>query len=229
MRKIDSGSARLRHSGRKADNAIRAEYCGSLISLHPHNESWFVAQGRTILRTAKDGFVPAGAGYGLFVCETRLLSKYEMRINGEDLLPVALSNVNQHSWLGYYVILPPGADPGPLDKGSGDVQAYSEKTLEVRVTRTAADGIHEDIDLINYSLKPTSFELQLCFDADFASVAEADSKRRQPDRPKRVIWNDEPLQKPQLIFHHTESHKYKNQGEKGKAEIDRGLRIIIST
>ena len=227
-RKIESEGGNAQHRAGKTSDPTKYEYGGSLISLQPHNDSWFVAQGRTVLRTGRNGFIPDGSPYGLFVCETRLLSRYEMQIDGKEMLPVALSNVNQHSWVGYYVMLPPGADAGPPDKGSGDVQAYSENTLEVRITRTAADGIHEDLDIVNYSLERTSFELQLSFDADFASVTEADSKRRRISRPKKVQWSNDPLQKPQLIFHCKESHKYKNQGEKGEAAIDRGLKIILT-
>lgn len=146
------------------------EYLGSLIALQPHPAEWFVAQGRTVLRTERNGFIKEDSPHGLFVCETRLLSKYELRINKEAPIPVALSNVNQHSWIGYYVVLPPGIDPGPADKGSGDVQAYSENTLEIRITRSANDGIHEDIDLVNYSLQATSFQLHFWFDADFAYI-----------------------------------------------------------
>lgn len=212
----------------KIERPIDLGYAESLISLQPHKDSWFVGEGRTVLQTARNGFVDRGSPYGLFVCETRLLSRYEMRINDQDLIPVALSNVNQHSWLGYYVALPPGIDPGPPDKGSGEVQPYSENTLEVRVTRTASDGIHEDIDIVNYSLKSTSFDLQYWFDADFASVTEADSKRRKPRRQPKVQWSSEALGEPTLSFRYRETHKYHNQDEKGVANLDRGMRIRIT-
>lgn len=185
MRKSAIGADRNIETG-ITDNG---NYGSSLIRLQPHNDSWFIGQGRTVLRTARNGFIPLDSPYGLFVYETRLLSLHEIRIDNEELIPVALSNVSQHSWLGYYILLPPGADPGPPDQGSGEVPAYAEKTLEVKVSRFAGDGLHEDIDLVNYSLKPTSFKLSFCFDADFASVTEADSKRRQMKRKKTVQWN----------------------------------------
>jgi glycogen debranching enzyme len=213
----------------EARDPTEYEYLGSLIALQPHPAEWFVAQGRTVLRTERNGFIKQDSPHGLFVCETRLLSKYELRINEKAPIPVALSNVNQHSWIGYYVILPPGIDPGPADKGSGDVQAYSENTLEIRITRSANDGIHEDIDLVNYSLKATSFQLHFWFDADFASVTEAESKRRKIRRKKEVRWSCEPLEQPALCFHYSESHAYSHQGaERGVAQIDRGLRIRVS-
>jgi glycogen debranching enzyme len=203
------------------------QYHGSLIRLQPHNDSWFMGQGRTVLRTARDGFVPPDSPYGLFAYETRLLSRYEIRIDGEELIPVASSNVSQHSWLGYYILLPPGADPGPPDQGSGEVPSYAEKTLEVKVSRFAGEGLHEDIDLVNYALQPTSFDMSFCFDADFASVTEANDKRRMKKRRKTVQWGT-PSEGAELYFRHAETHAYSHSHEKGIAKIDRGLRIRIS-
>lgn len=200
---------------------------GSLIRLQPHNDSWFIGQGRTVLRTARDGFVPPDSPYGLFAYETRLLSRYEIRIDGKELIPTASSNVSQHSWMGYYILLPPGADPGPPDQGSGEVPPYAEKTLEVKVSRFVGEGLHEDIDLVNYSLHPTSFDMNFCFDSDFASVTEAEDKRRMRKRRKTVQWST-PSEGAELYFRHVETHAYSHSHEKGIAKIDRGLRIRIS-
>jgi glycogen debranching enzyme len=209
------------------DSLHTLQYPGSLIRLQPHNDSWFIGQGRTVLRTARDGFIPRDTSYGLFVYETRLLSQHEIRINNEALIPVALSNVSQHSWLGYYILLPPGADPGPPDKGSGEVPPYAENTLEIKIARFAGEGLHEDIDLVNYSLQKSSFDLSFCFDADFASVTEADQKRRTVDRTKTVQWSM-PSEGAELYFRHRATHAYNHSHEKGVAKIDRGLRIRIS-
>lgn len=211
----------------KQDNLHGQPYHGSLIRLQPHNDSWFIGQGRTVLRTARSGFIPQESPYGLFVYETRLLSQHEIHINDQPLIPVALSNVSQHSWLGYYILLPPGADPGPPDKGSGEVPPYAENTLEIKIARFAGEGLHEDIDLVNYSLQRTSFELSFCFDADFASVTEASATRRLVKRKKSVQWNTS-SEGAELYFRHVETHAYSHSHEKGVAKIDRGLRIRIS-
>ncbi len=63
-----------------------------------------MSQGRTVLVTGRNGFVNARQTDGLYVYQTRLLSQYEWRVNGELLRPVALSNVEQHNWLGYYIV-----------------------------------------------------------------------------------------------------------------------------
>ena len=70
-----------------------------------------VSQGRTVLITDPDGFFDGGAERGLFVHQTRMLSRYRWLIEGERPQPVALSSVAQHSWLGYYACLPPGRGP----------------------------------------------------------------------------------------------------------------------
>jgi hypothetical protein len=44
---------------------------------------------------------------GLFVCETRMLSKYRWRLNKKEPILSAASAIEQHRWLGYYVALPP--------------------------------------------------------------------------------------------------------------------------
>lgn len=226
----------MRKSAVEADRSLKTgpqgrlhapPYHGSLIRLQPHNDSWFMGQGRTVLRTARNGFIPPHTPYGLFVHETRLLSRHEIRINDKPLIPVALSNVSQHSWLGYYILLPPGADPGPPDQGSGEVPSYAENTLEIKIARFAGEGLHEDIDLVNYSLAPTSFTLCFCFDADFASVTEADARRRMVKRKKTVEWST-PSEGAELRFRHVERHAYHHGPEKGVAEIDRGLRIRFS-
>lgn len=221
-----SASQVERHTKIETTNEkIPEHYQGSLIRLQPHNDSWFIGQWRTVLRTARDGFVPDDSPYGLFAYETRVLSKYEIRINGKGLVPVALS---KHSWLGYYILLPPGLDPGPPDKGSGEVPPFAENTLEVKISRFAGEGLHEDIDIINHSLQSTSFELKFSFDADFAAVTEADAKRRLVKRKKTVQWSTL-SEGPRLRFRHIETHAYKHSHERGLAKIDRGVCISIST
>jgi hypothetical protein len=62
-----------------------------------------VSQGRTVFETDGDGWIPEGTAYGLYVHQTRVLSLYRWSIDGEPPQTNALSNVEQHSWLGYYV------------------------------------------------------------------------------------------------------------------------------
>src|SRR5207302_10614706 len=107
------------------------------------------------LATGLDGFIQSGSAQGLFVHETRLVSRYRYLINGEPPLPVVLSNAEQHTWLGYYIHLPPGHPEEPQDTGSGQVSAASQRTLELRLSRFIGEGVHEDADITNFSQHPT--------------------------------------------------------------------------
>src|ERR1044071_1720071 len=132
-----------------------------LVRLRPRDNTLHVSQGRTVLATSRDGFIDGGPEQGLFVHETRLLSRYRYSVDGKPPVPIALSNVEQHSWLGYYITLPPGIKVGPADQGSGQMREETQQTLELRLSRYVGDGLHEDADLRNFSGQPTSFRFEL--------------------------------------------------------------------
>jgi glycogen debranching enzyme len=191
-----------------------------LIRLRPRDDSIYVSQNRTVLSMARDGFIHQGVEHGLIVSETRLLSLYEYRINGKDPVPVALSNVEQHTWLGYYIFLPQELY-GEADQGSGMLDEMTQHTLELRISRYVADGIHEDVDLTNFTQKPISFELQLSVDADFADIAETKRERQQKGEISKE-WEGA-----ELRFDYKAEHNYDVQGNKGTARIHRGLTLQI--
>src|SRR5262245_31374720 len=103
-----------------------------LIRLRPRSDTIYVSQNRTVLSMSNDGFIHQGVEHGLIVSETRLLSLYEYRIDGKDLMPVAISNVEQHTWLGYYIFLPQELH-GELDEGSGMLDEMTQHTLELKI------------------------------------------------------------------------------------------------
>ena len=80
-----------------------------LVQLRPRDDIIYVSQNRTVLATELNGFITEGPERGLFFQQTRLLSRYRYLIDDKPPLPVALSNVEQHSWLGYYIALSPNA------------------------------------------------------------------------------------------------------------------------
>ncbi len=163
----------------------------SLIRLRPWPDVLYVSQGRSVLATSRDGFIGDDPQAGFFVHQTRLLSRYRYRIDGQPWKPVALSNVAQHSFLGYYVTLPPGTDPGAPDEGSGHLRPDSEQTLELRLSRSVGHGLHEDADLTNFGRRPTAFTLEIEVDADFADQGEAmdGGERRQKGELSRA-WRE---------------------------------------
>src|SRR5438093_12002393 len=85
-----------------------------LILLRPRSDSFYLSKNRTVLATDLHGMVGSFAESGLFVYQTRMLSSYRYFINGQPPRPLALSNVHQNTWMGYYIMAPPGVDPDSL-------------------------------------------------------------------------------------------------------------------
>jgi glycogen debranching enzyme len=194
-----------------------------LIRIRPRASLIQVSQGRTVLATDLDGFVRGGADTGLFVHETRLLSRWRYLVGGVAPTPVALSSVSQHSWLGYYVTLPPGASSPSRDEGSGHVEQVSEQTLELRLSRYVGGGLHEDVDLTNFSSHPTSFLLELEVDGDFADQEELAGQRRHHGGETRTSWREADVGWELLIDHRAQRPAH--DGDAGPARIHRAVEV----
>ena len=160
--------------------------------LRPRPDTVHVSQNRAVLSLNAHGFVDPGSENGFFIHETRLLSQYRLLIDGEQPKRVLASNVKQHSWLGYYIVYPPDIPKMPRDHGSGAMEDDSERSLEIRVSRYVGGGMHEDIDLCNFSQHATTFELALQLDADFRDIAELNRPQEQLGSIDRD-WGDHAL------------------------------------
>lgn len=155
-----------------------------------------------------------------------MLSRYRYLIDGNPPLPSALSNVEQHRWLGYYIQLLPGIEVPGRDQGSGMISEMSQQTLELRLSRYIGDGLHEDVNLTNYTQVPAAFRLVLEIDSDFADLAETSGVRQQKGEIKRKwaatkdgVW--------ELGIDYKSDHSFNHQGGRGTAEIHRGIIIRI--
>ena len=74
---------------------------------------------------------------------------------------------------------PPGLNPEEPDEGSGQLTEASQRSLELRLSRYVSDGLHEDVDLTNFTQQKVPFTLSLEVDADFADIEEASRERKQ--------------------------------------------------
>jgi glycogen debranching enzyme len=195
-----------------------------LVRLRPRGDTLYASQGSTVMATGRDGFIDGGGDHGLLVHQTRLLSRYRYLIDGNLPRPVALSNVGQHTWLGYYIALPSGVEQ-ERDYGSGQMEAVSEQTIELRLSRYVGDGLHEDIDVTNFTQRSTAFELTLEVDADFADIDETKWGRDQTGETKREwratggTW--------ELHFDYKVEYTYNNQQGTGTNRLHRGLLLRV--
>src|SRR2546423_1098006 len=195
-----------------------------LVRVDPRPKPVYASQGRAVLATDLDGIIYDHPGHGLFVHETCLLSHYCYRVNGEAPTPIASSNVEQHSWLGYFGVVPPGLQ-WREDTGSGKVQPVSEETIELMVSRTVGLGIHEDIDFTDFTQRSSRFLFEIELDADFADQAETE-KREQHGKLQRC-WRRAGPRAWELIFDYQAEHSYDHQGDRGKAGIHGKLRVRV--
>lgn len=196
-----------------------------LIRLRPRDDTFYASQNRTVLATERNGFINNGPERGLFVYQTRLLSRYRYLLNGQSPMPVGLSNVNQNTWLGYYIITSPNeknAEEGIL----GPAGIITQQTIELRLSRHIGDGMHEDVDLTNFTQQPVKLTLQLEVDADFADPSETKGKRLQQGDIKRE-WRADGDSAWELAFDYHAQHDYDSQGNKGTASIHRSLTLRI--
>jgi glycogen debranching enzyme len=190
--------------------------------LRPRPDTVHVSQNRAVLSLNPHGFIERGSEHGFFIHETRLLSHYRLVVNGEQPRRVLESNVKQHSWLGYYILYPPGIPHLKSDRGSGLMEDDSERTLEVRVSRFVGNGLHEDIDICNFSQFESSFELVLEIDADFRDIAELRDEREPLGQVDRH-WD---ATEPRLLFRYEAEREVPESGE--KVRVDREVSLSFS-
>jgi glycogen debranching enzyme len=192
----------------------------SLIRLRPRAATTYVSSDRTVLATRNDGVLLPELDRGLFVDETRVLSRYRWLIDGDPPQPVSASNVDQHSWLGYFIAPAPGGD---AEKERDLISGAAQEPIELRLSRYVGGGMHEDVDLTNFARWPVTFTLQLELESDFADQAETGGERRQRGR-RAFVWT-EGERAWELATRYEARHRYDHQGETGTARIRRGLTV----
>ena len=177
-----------------------------------------------MLATGPDGVIEHFPGHGLFFGETRLLSRYRYLVDGEAPQAVAISNVEQHSWLGYYISPAPGVQ-WRQDTGSGEMEESSEETIELKVSRTVGLGVHEDIDFTNFTQRTVKFKFEIELDADFADSAEVFRRKQRGKLTRR--WRRVSSRHGELIYDYRASHRYSHQGNRGVAHLRRALIVSV--
>jgi glycogen debranching enzyme len=126
-----------------------------------------ISQDRTFLVTDQRGEIDPLSEQGLFAGDTRFVSFYKLYINDERWELLTSSAVS------YYAARLHFANP-LIATEDGDIRAHD---LSLDVTRTVADGVHEDLDVKNYGRVAVSFQLQIGLLSDFADLFEVKEHR----------------------------------------------------
>jgi hypothetical protein len=99
-----------------------------------------VFRDQSLLIASLDGEVRGAAVEGLYYANTRLLSRFALRLNAAPLFPVQVMPERDDLLVAYY------QDP----RITGD-EAAQDRALVVQLTVTAGSGFHIDLDARNHS------------------------------------------------------------------------------
>src|SRR4051812_18306898 len=121
-----------------------------------------------------------GAGpNGVFFRDTRILSRWELRVDGEQ--PEPLTAMIPEPYRGTFL--------GRLPRRFGRTDA----NLLVRRERRVGNGLREDLTLRNPGSEPTPCTITIAVEADFADLFEVKEGRVQPRGQRRAEAQDDRL------------------------------------
>lgn len=127
-----------------------------------------MVEGSTFCLSASDGDIVGGHPHGLFVRDTRVISRWELTVNGNVPEPLT-ARTDEPFAATFLAHLTGRAGPATSD------------LLVVR-ERYVGDGMREDITLRNVTAHETTCVLTLAIDADFADLFEVKEERvSRPD------------------------------------------------
>ncbi|MGC1870377.1 MAG: glycogen debranching N-terminal domain-containing protein [Acidobacteriaceae bacterium] len=195
---------------------------GSLIQIRPRVTTTHLSRGRTAFVSKHNGEVEQDrAKQGLYIYNTRVLSKYCWRMNSKTPKFSCASNIGQSTWIGYYIRAPVNCKETPPEECNP-----LRETLELRLKRSVGEGMHEDVHVTNHTQIATDVKLELQFAHQFVSRDEAQKERKQHgdldlkwENPAADVWEQ--------MANYRVQHPYSHQGNEGVAHMERGIRLRI--
>src|SRR5207253_661232 len=121
----------------------------------------------TFMVTDLDGEIAADSEQGVFARDTRFVSYYAIFANGVTWNRLTSSPLTYYGARIYLA-------NKPFSTLDGDVPAG---TIALVISRSASEGIHEDLDLSNHGLTLVRLNLEVVLRSDFADLFEVKSHR----------------------------------------------------
>jgi glycogen debranching enzyme len=140
-----------------------------------------INNGNTFLVSEFDGSITTACDQGLYSRDTRYISFYQILIDGK---PWTLLNSGATA---YYASRAYLANP-KVDTELGEIAPGS---LGLVLSRVIAHGLHEDIDIQNYSSKHVHFSLEILIRNDFADIFEVRSRQLIRRGNIETAWNSD--------------------------------------
>jgi glycogen debranching enzyme len=136
--------------------------------------------GSTVMVTDHGGEVDPREAQGVFADDTRFVSRYELRVNGQSWLRVSSAPVAHHTAQLYFI--------NPVLRAYGE-EEVAEGAVALTLTRTVDDGIHEAFEITNYARAPVRIVLELLIMSDFADLFEVKAGQVRPRDHLITEWH----------------------------------------
>lgn len=129
----------------------------------PPDPSFVLVEGTTFCVSGHDGEIEPQRPDGLFVRDTRIVSRWQLRVDGKPVDPLGALAVEPFhgSFVGRAV--PRAGQP--------------EGTLLIERERFVAAGMREDLTVRNYGTEAAGLDVELLVEADFADLFQVKDRR----------------------------------------------------
>jgi glycogen debranching enzyme len=135
--------------------------------LDPHHGQQLVWRGYTVLLCNPDGTITEGGRQGLLEHDTRVLSSYQIRLDGASPHVVSSGSLDAASWMARLVV--------PRSGGHASGPLLPQDVLELTLRRRVGHGMVEEVEIQNHSATGTTTALNIRLAADFCDVIELGS------------------------------------------------------
>ena len=126
-----------------------------------------INRGDTFVLSEPDGCITAYTDQGIYSRDTRYVSNYEIFADGKRWI------LQNSGAIAYYAARAYLTNPRIIT----EYNEIEPATLSLILDRAVGDGIHEDFEIHNFSMRRVRFCLELSLRTDFADVFEVKSKR----------------------------------------------------
>lgn len=113
-----------------------------------------------VLVCQPDATIAGRADDGFFARDTRFVSGYGLLLNGRR--PILLNSSPIRFFSSRYEF--------SNERLFDSIGPIEPQTLSIRLDRTIAGGVHEDIDVVNYTRRPVRLVIELELQSDFADI-----------------------------------------------------------
>ncbi|OBB39804.1 glycogen debranching N-terminal domain-containing protein [Mycobacterium sp. 852002-51961_SCH5331710] len=154
-----------------------APFNGGTASIGPGGDTVTLVEGATFCVSDRHGDVQAGRSQGLFFRDARVLSRWELRVDGRPPEPLSVDT--------------PEAFAAHFISRRTPRAGLADSTLLVVRERLVADGMRETISVHNLDAESTVVTVEMFVDADFADLFTVKEGRPVLGDTEMSVVNDE--------------------------------------